>query len=666
MIGNYSKETEENILNQVIFQVLQFSKIKVPKLNLLKEENIIKLKLLNMMCKTNDKTDEIQIININDINNQKELQILIYKFIGHFTKYSIKELITSVDTISNYYFTLKKVDIFRAYLKNRKKKTIPFFTMIGFIAYINLKKDISENIEKFMKNKYIKKLVDEYIEIKKGWLWRIIYLYINLVLHGYEDDDSKIIYEDMNNLTIDDLKNMVEQYMCYNDLFDEGEIVNFVNCLYSSFTNELIPIYLTQGFDKDLVNRLIKFVLKQISEKLTNKNYCNKKQINELYDCIAERIREFCDMSLNDNYPKFILKYCQYFNQGNKKIVLSFLSGLNPNNFKNTFSKINFKEIGNDDYYNNIKKYIDSISPKKNQKLEKKNNKIKQNKINLNKEKYENVNDKRINKENIYNNGDNNGDEELKNENNNSYNNIEKEKSISKEGKENELINRENDSKINDDIYSIKNNMINDELKEDYNKLKKRYDELKENYAELKQKYNNSQNEIKKLSFVNNKIMNEMVSSRLKANQIISDLKRELRNINYRDISKVIINTYLDKYYDKLVHLLNKKDKVYHILKLLNGNEYYYYKKIIDKYYESNTKSHISIVFHQIEEECFMDLKSNNSHVIQKKNDEYCSNILEEKTQIENVEKLFKIKKIINKLYQEIVVKSKYSYSKFK
>ena len=369
MIDNNSEETEENKLNQVIFKLLLSSKVIVPKLNLLKEDNIIKLKLLNMMCKANDKTDEIQIIKIKDINNQNRLEILIYKFIGHLTKYSIKELITSVDTISNFYFTLKKVDIFKDYLKTIKKKTIPFFTMIGFIAYINLKKDISENIEKLMKNKYIKELIDEYIEIKKGWLWRIIHLYINLVLHGYDDDDSKIIYEDMNDLTIDDLKNMVEQYMCYNDLFDQGEIVNFVNCLYSSFTNELISIYLTQGFDIELINNLIKFILKQISEKFTNKNYYYKKQMNELYDCIAERIREFCDMSLNDNYPKFILKYCQLFNQGNKKIVFSFLSGLNPNNFANTFNKIKFKEIGNDDYYNNIQKYIDFISQKKNKKL---------------------------------------------------------------------------------------------------------------------------------------------------------------------------------------------------------------------------------------------------------------------------------------------------------
>ena len=127
MIDNNSEETEENKLNQVIFKLLLSSKVIVPKLNLLKEDNIIKLKLLNIMCKQNDKTDEIQIIKIKDINNQNRLEILIYKFIGHLTKYSIKELITSVDTISNFYFTLKKVDIFKDYLKTIKKKNNSIF-----------------------------------------------------------------------------------------------------------------------------------------------------------------------------------------------------------------------------------------------------------------------------------------------------------------------------------------------------------------------------------------------------------------------------------------------------------------------------------------------------------------------------------------------------------
>ena len=100
--------------------------------------------------------------------------------------------------------------------------------------------------------------------------------------------------------------------------------------------------------------------------KFCYKDYFSRISLNELYDCIAETIRNFSDDSMENNYVKFVIKYCRFHKQGNKNIVFLFLTGLNPINFKDAFNKIIFddKEYNND-YYNNMPSLIDKITPKK-------------------------------------------------------------------------------------------------------------------------------------------------------------------------------------------------------------------------------------------------------------------------------------------------------------
>ena len=79
-----------------------------------------------------------------------------------------------------------------------------------------------------------------------------------------------------------------------------------------------------------------------------------------------------------------------------------------------------------------------------------------------------------------------------------------------------------------------------------------------------------------------------------KLNQENSELKSQIKKIEFRDISKIIINNYISKYENKLSHSNNKKDKVYKISKFLKGKEQVYFIKLIDDYYHSNELSHIT------------------------------------------------------------------------
>ena len=76
----------------------------------------------------------------------------------------------------------------------------------------------------------------------------------------------------------------------------------------------------------------------------------------------------------------------------------------------------------------------------------------------------------------------------------------------------------------------------------------------------------------------------------------LSELKKEMKRINYRDISKIIINNYISKNKKKLQPLNNKKEKADYILTLLDGKELEYFKKIVITYFDSNLRSHISYV----------------------------------------------------------------------
>ena len=58
--------------------------------------------------------------------------------------------------------------------------------------------------------------------------------------------------------------------MCFNELFDEGEIVNFINCLYKTITNDIKSIYLKKGPKVENTNKIIKYIFEEILDNLIN------------------------------------------------------------------------------------------------------------------------------------------------------------------------------------------------------------------------------------------------------------------------------------------------------------------------------------------------------------------------------------------------------------
>ena len=176
---------------------------------------------------------------------------------------------------------------------------------------------------------------------------------------------------------------MLQRYICYNDLYCEGELSNFISILYKAFTYNLNSLYLTEGNEYSFVNELIRFIFRTIGENFQIKEYYHKKQINELYDLIANSIQNCSDMTIEQNYAKFVIEYCRFFNQGNKNIVKVFLGGLNKNNFINVFKEIPIDN--NENFYSNIDKYMNEIKTK----TIKKDIKGKSNKSKITNEKYQ-------------------------------------------------------------------------------------------------------------------------------------------------------------------------------------------------------------------------------------------------------------------------------------
>ena len=130
---------------------------------------------------------------------------------------------------------------------------------------------------------------------------KLICLYNHLILKIYEEHeieikDSVLLLYNKNNLI-----GMLQRYMCYNDLYCEWELSYFVSILCKSFTYNLNCLYLKEGKEYNLINDLLGFIFRTISERFKFKEYYNKKQINELYDCIADSIKDCSDMTIEKN-----------------------------------------------------------------------------------------------------------------------------------------------------------------------------------------------------------------------------------------------------------------------------------------------------------------------------------------------------------------------------
>ena len=180
---------------------------------------------------------------------------------------------------------------------------------------------------------------------------------------------------------------------------------------------------------------------------------------------------------------------------------------------------------------------------------------------------------------------------------------------------------------------------------------------------ELMLKNDEVMNEIKEIKKQNEEIIQEndkktqkLMNSIVKMKSQLCSMKNEMRQISYRDISKLIINNYIDKYEKKLgkeMNIKKRKDKANKIIEYIKGNESTYYKRLVNKYYDSNHVSHISKVFEDLGLNYIIGLTYNKNELIDKILADYCKIFLEENNDnktLNEIDNLFGVKKIISEL----------------
>ena len=646
---------EETIVKDIIDNLINLGEAKLPKEQFKDADNKDKIKILKLMFQENEK-EEILHYNKNKLEASSNVKRILILFVKNLRNYPLKECIENKDIISNNYYCIKEDELFTTYLNQMKNKLIPFFQMVRFIAYLNSNNDISHRITNLIKkNDNIQSYVKVYINNIQRTLWKIIVIYNKIVLDLYEEGEIEIKDSFIELFNKNNLIGLLQRYLCYNDLSCEGEITNFIKILCNSFTYKLNSLYLTEGNDHEIINELIRIIFKKIDEQFQFKKYLNKRQMNELYESIAYNIKNCCEITDEQNYAKFVNEYCNNFNQGNKSITQIFLEGLNKNNFKKCFKEIKI-ENNNDDYYANIDKFMNDIQAvKKNKKISR-----------LNEEQKNEIEETSLNNEEVK--------EEIKNENiNNQMITLDVENNNININKE-DINNNNNDNNINDKDINNKNNNKNNEEnaeeKEQNNyldnnlfkqleeeiirkidlKYENRINELKNRINELKNKINeqnkineNINKELEKFKKSNVKMENKLLNVK---NELF-ELKKDMKRINYRDISKIIINEYISRYKTQLPKSLNdKKEKAYYVLKLLEEKEKECMEKIVNAYYDSNIKSHISHVINEFNKKNIVGSSFDKNYVINSISNDYCKNIIDEKND-DNIKEFIDIKKII-------------------
>ena len=376
--------------------------------------------------------------------------------------------------------------------------------------------------------------------------------------------------------------------------------------------------------------------------------------MNNLYDFIAYIIKNLSEASYEENYSKFIIEYCRYHKQGNKNIAISFFSGLNPDNFKETFNNLNVNGNNKNDYYSNIGFYISQLSPKKKKKKVKKDSTISTKDSNNNHQ--EKVDNKKEDLNHL-----NNDNSSINNNINNgtpSIINLEKNDSIKEkksfEVNNSEEIKNENNEQLKKELEEVKKDMKI--MIEKYQNVQEKLKETDEKYKLVKKELKETDEKYKHVKEELKEVKKKEIDGKIKIKSDLFKLKKEMKQISYRDISKSIINNYIEKYGNKLIkenNLRKKKDKAKKIVTYLKGKESAYYNKIVDKYFDSNYKSHISKIFNDFGKNSILGLELEKNNIIDKIFSDYCSVILEEKTDNNNtdIEQFFEIKKIINVLY---------------
>ena len=79
-------------------------------------------------------------------------------------------------------------------------------------------------------------------------------------------------------------------------------------------------------------------------------------------------------------------------------------------------------------------------------------------------------------------------------------------------------------------------------------KYKEKCDECEKKCDEYKNQCDEYKNQCEILKVSNIEISNKIINSNLETKMEVLELKKEIRKINYRDISKIIIDDYINKF----------------------------------------------------------------------------------------------------------------------
>ena len=634
-------QEEKQVLEEIINDLLNKREIDLPKIKFTDKENKIKFKIISVICRIKGKLS----LTNND-NKPPEIKKMLEYFLM-----ILKDLTLPVlfNVYPKEYYTLIKYELFENYIKTSKKELYPFFFMVSFFSYINTGKSRIEEVKHIQSDKFFLEIKSNYEISKILMLPKIIEIYNKLILE--EDDQEKSNENEEEDYRC--LKEYFEIYSVYNYIYSEGYLVSLVDSIFKAITPEIDNILLKEGPEYIYVNILIKFMIKTISEFFDKDEEYNKDiKINDLCDILVGSIKTFIENTTENNYPKFILEYSKThkLNENeNLNIISNFFLMIghwtkneNENQSENDEYETEYvfnnnKDKDEDKNEDEKKDIIKSEKKKSYLGNEVSNERIIIKMISI--DEYTQENEKFIN---------NNKDYEKLNNNNNSINNNNLENKINcfqkAEQKENQ----------NDAYNNFENNDEMSTLKEKIRKLESKCEGLEEELKESKAGLE------KKISLLKKKV----ITSNLKKEKEINKIKQSMKRIEYRDISKNIINNYLLKFEKSLDKKSNKKDNVFKICSLLKGDEKKFFSELVNKYYESNDLSHMTQIFKELEEKAIVDEKDD---IINNIINDYICNIFNNNKNVsvsndekKFIEEKFKIYNIIFNLYK------KYNYYKRK
>lgn len=692
-----------NYTSQIITALLDENQITFKEKKKLDLEDEMKILILKFICLEGD--DKLSIVNLFLNNYPKILIDSALQFIKNLSLLSLNELLPSYEPEN--YSKIKEIKYFKIYLNLTKKKLIPFFLLVGFYSYLNKRKNNIEEIISFQSKDYFEKNNNLYINLKNISLAQLINHYVKYILpQSQSQSQTEVLHEeekyDDSKLSNTEFKLTFNSYFIYNDLYVKDDLYALNNSIFSALTKHFNSIYLKDSNEYQIVNMLIDSLFEKIYKTIKSGFY-EDKEIKVLIGVLYDTIKEYLSFSSQINYISFVDAYSTEFTEDSKDLQLSmvcnFFRGLNPNNFQETFNKIDFGK--EKEYFKNIEKYYNQIVNKNdikekiapsgkiiNNNIKEEGfiasiNTIKEKIENSNYEKFEEIDEEKENQTNDLKDNDINttNEEEKSNNDNNIPNLIENNDDTNKvyDIEKNELnniknneINKDNSletlmdriSKLESELKLCKENNTNQKKYFDnyINQSEKKFKESEKKFAasdtklkETEKKLNESEkkfNEFKNQTSSNNlNLINKIKEQNIK----IDELKGEIKLIKLRDISKIIINKYINKYEKEVSKYINKKDKVFQICKLLIGKEKIYFNKIVEKYYHSNNESHFTGLLDEYNNNYF----DKNSDITQNIIKDYLLRVfgIEQNEDYKNVKdylvKLFDLKSVVRFLYKK-------------